>query len=48
MKMAPKGSVTIRRCCLVGVGVVLEEVCPCGGSPCGFIHAEAMSFACKM
>jgi hypothetical protein len=27
----PPGSGSIRRCGLVGVGVVLEEVCHCGG-----------------
>ena len=31
-KIAPKGNSPIRRCDLVGIGVVLlEEVCHCGG-----------------
>ena len=35
------GSVTIRRCGLVGLGVVLlEEVCHCGGRLCSLIYAK--------
>lgn len=40
-KKAPKGSGTIRRSGLVGVGVVSsEEVCHCGERLSGLIHAQ--------
>ena len=51
MKMAPKGSGTIRRYGFVGVGMaLLEEVCQCRVDFLGFVCVQGLSelpVACK-